>query len=193
MTKARFEKTFLNAYDDEAIATENYYGNYYEQKNENADAKDGGQKGKAGEKSDGGAVEDDARGGLAKKQDKDGRRAQAVDRADGACQTERAYGEQVASNIAALFHAGKAYPPLSRVIPLSRWVEVVDGGKTYYFGLQGAPDYICYAVKGVRGDPPEGFENAFFVPESFFMPAKDGYYMTFQSAKTGESIYKKVK
>ena len=193
VTKARIEKLFLNAYDDEAIATENYYGKYYEQKNENADVEDGGEKGKAGKESDGGALEDDARGYSFKKQDKDGRRTQTVDRADGACQTERKYAEQVASNIAALFYAGKIYPPLSRVIPLSRWVEISDGDKTYYFGLQGESDYICYAVKGVRGDPPEGFGEAFFLPESFIFKTNDGYYMTFQSAKTGESIYKKAR
>ena len=191
MTKTQFEKRFLNVYDDETIATENYYRKGYEQKHENADVEDGSQTGKAGKESDGDARQDDAGGNVAKKQNADGRRTQTVDGSDGAYTAEREYREQVASNIAALFHAGTPYPQLSRVIPLSRWVRITDDKKTYFFGLQGAPDYICYAVKGVRGDPPEGFEQAFFVPESFFNDLKDGYFITFQSAKTGEYVCKK--
>ena len=189
--KSRFEKLVTPAYDDEAIATDNYYEAYNEQINENADIKVGAEKGKADKKSGCGTVEDDACIRAEKEQTADGGRAAPVEYTDGAYPPETCYYEKVASNIAALLKSGKSYPPLSRVIPLSRWVEISDGGKTYYFGLQGAPDYICYAVKGRRGDPPEGFENAFFVPENFFHETNDGYLISFQSANTGEHINKK--
>ncbi len=56
--------------------------------------------------------------------------------------------------------------------------------KFYYFGAVYENDkatYFVYAVPSKRGNPPKGFENGFFIPESFF-DTDIGYYCLFQKS-----------
>lgn len=56
--------------------------------------------------------------------------------------------------------------------------------KFYYFGAVYENDkatYFVYAVPSKRGNPPKGFENGFFIPESFFI-TDCGYYCLFQKS-----------
>lgn len=56
--------------------------------------------------------------------------------------------------------------------------------KFYYFGAVYENDsvkYFVYAVPSKRGNPPKGFENGFFIPESFFN-LQTGYYCLFQKS-----------
>ena len=188
VTRESFKNRFLDAYDDEAIAETNYFEGLYEQKNEDADPDDGPEKGKADKIGDGDAQYDDARIGASKKSGFKNASPEAIGDTKSAYAAQARYCERLASNIAVLMHDGTPYPPLSSVVPHSRWVTVNDGESEYYFGLQGSPDYICYAITGQRGEPPKGFEDAFFMPETYFNESEKGYYVTFQSAEDGKAV-----
>lgn len=73
-----------------------------------------------------------------------------------------------------------------KVILNSEFYKMGDK-KFYYFGAVYENDkatYFVYAVPAKRGNPPKGFENGFFIPESFFN-TDIGYYCLFQKSAQG--------
>ncbi len=49
--------------------------------------------------------------------------------------------------------------------------------------------YICYAVLGAYNNTPKGFENiSRFTPLKSFLPYGDGYYIIFQNAHDGKTL-----
>lgn len=71
---------------------------------------------------------------------------------------------------------------LQDLIPDSKFYKMGDG-KYYLFGLifkNGYVEYLAYLVPAEYGNPPTGFEDALFVPQSYFNYQR-GYYGKFQS------------
>ena len=94
--------------------------------------------------------------------------------------------------IEALFTKYEAISSLSQYIPESRWVKIEykkDG--FYIIGVirkDGIPQYIVYGVPGRRGIRPRGFERySVFLPESLFTADDRGFWCSFQSAETGKT------
>ncbi len=162
------------AYEDEALAQENYYE--YEQ----TDA-------------DGGAVRED------KKEEKDGHKA--VENEAAYCAVEsgeelkgglahgKAFYEKMKNEIEGLLSVYPADEGLEGVVENSRWVRITyDGAKFYVFGViygGDEPQYICYGVPSKGGDkPPESLAGL-----ASFIPCGDGgYWVMYQDAATGASV-----
>lgn len=90
-----------------------------------------------------------------------------------------------------LFTKYEAIGSLSQYIPESKWVKIEykkDG--FYIIGVirkDGVPQYIVYGVPGRRGIRPRGFERySVFLPESLFTTDDRGFWCSFQSAETGK-------
>ena len=91
------------------------------------------------------------------------------------------------------------FPPcdaLAGIFPDSRFVRINYSEKDYYVvGVVnefGVPKYICYGVPAVYSPtPPKELEGyCSFIPLSIFSLDGDGFWMMFQDAVTGESIKK---
>lgn len=93
-----------------------------------------------------------------------------------------------------LFESCESEPTLAKVIPDSRWVKVYyDKNKHYVVGVvkeKGKEKYICYGVpsKYSAYPPSELASYCSFIPLSIFDLKGDGYWMMFQSAENGECV-----
>lgn len=167
-------------YDDEVVATENYYefekdGTADENKErETEKARTGGEN--AGKDED----------------------AQSLFRFAGsenlAGNESACYFETVKKYLDMLF---EKYPPeeqLAESIPFSRWVKVVFARNKYYtvgvISDEKKPKYICYGVPAESyGDPPDALKGfCSFMPLSVFDMRGKGYWMMFQDAETGACV-----
>lgn len=92
------------------------------------------------------------------------------------------------------------FPPfdaLSGIFPDGKFVKINYSEKDYYVvGVvkeKGSPKYICYGVPAVYSPtPPKELDGyCSFIPLSIFSLDGDGFWMMFQDAVTGESIMKK--
>ena len=104
------------------------------------------------------------------------------------------YYERVKKDLDALF---EKYPPeetLCRCIPLSKWVKIdFSRGKYYTVGVifdNKKPRYICYGVPAEkRGEPPEALKGwCSYLPASVFDVDGKGYWMMYQDAETGGCV-----
>ncbi len=171
-----------NGYDDETVATENYYEekNYerqqYEQACENAHAQSAAQNAREEEGANAAAYGNSPRLLHPFKTNPDG------------------YYLSVKSEIDDLF---KRYPrdkTLCGAFSCSEWVRVKGTAKEpqYLVGVlydDGRARYICYALSATSKDnPPEEIKNTCsFVPVSALDNA-NGFFVIFQSAASGECI-----
>lgn len=92
-----------------------------------------------------------------------------------------------------LFDTGEKYAPLEKALPGTRWVKVPydNAGRYYVVGLIGSPaDCIAYGVPGTYGAVPRHLDGADFIPLSSQDPTGDGFWVLFQSARTGKLIQK---
>lgn len=110
---------------------------------------------------------------------------------------EQGYYSKIGASLTSLFCRGTKITELERVIPKSKWVKIDYTANQYYIvGIieeNGQADYICYGVPGLYGSPPEKLkEFSCFVPKNLFNVSDGGYYMMFQSAKSGEKIAPKI-
>ncbi|MDE7395482.1 MAG: hypothetical protein K2M95_05140 [Clostridiales bacterium] len=108
-----------------------------------------------------------------------------------AVKTSADFYTRVKPQIERLFKNGQPFPPLESLLPNTKWVRVdYDGrGRYYLVGLIGdAPDYLAYGVPGSYASRP--LEGADFIPEKEDAPTGNGYWVLFQSARTGEEINK---
>ncbi|MDE7453796.1 MAG: hypothetical protein K2N22_05240 [Clostridia bacterium] len=165
------------AYEDEAIAQENYYE--YEQAN-----------------TDGGSVRKD------KTQEKNGRKSEQNEegsahvksnrRASGLARGECFY-KTMKGEIDKLLSTYPAENNLEKVVENSRWVKISYGGdKFYVFGIiyqKDTPQYICYGVPTDDSKkPPESLKGlATFIPASA-EGATEGFWVMYQDAATGASV-----
>ncbi len=167
------------AYEDEALAQENYYE--YEQADESrgvvCENKD--------EKEDGRGVCEDAAAACAVSGE-DGQDGVEIPLAHGMCFFERMRGE-----IESVLENYPALSDLESVVENSRWVKIDYGDKKFYvFGViygGGKAQYICYGVPSSNSRrPPESLEGmSSYIPSS---DGKGGYWVMYQDAATGASV-----
>lgn len=172
----KLERVKTDAYNDEALAQENYYE--YEQTDKDRGAvREDTQKEKDGEsvrkneKDNVVRPKEPTAGGLASG-DFFGRMKDEIEKVLSSYPSERALEETVED---------------------SRWVRINYGGdKFYVFGViygGGKPRYICYGVPSTDSRrPPESLSNlASYIPSS---PenAEGGYWVMYQDAATGASV-----
>ena len=89
-----------------------------------------------------------------------------------------------------------AEPAPAEIVPESRWARInYSGDKCYILGViceNGTPRHVVYGVPGEKTCPPHGFERySEFIPKSLFYPDGDGYWCLFQNAETGETENKR--
>lgn len=108
---------------------------------------------------------------------------------------EKFFFEQIHDEIEQLFKTYPRHEILENLIPGSRWVKVMidENDEHYVVGIienDGELKYICYGIPGVfSAKPPKQLENyAQWMPLNAEMPENEGYWMTYQEAKTGKSI-----
>lgn len=164
------------AYEDEALAQENYYE--YEQADE-----------------DGEPVRKNPQ------EEKDGQIARKNETASGAVEEKGAGGLahgsgfylRMKDEIEKVLSSYPEESALVKTVENSRWVRITyDGGKFYVFGvIYGGekPQYICYGVpSGDSRRPPESLAGlASFIPASP-EAADTGYWVMYQDADTGASV-----
>lgn len=205
-TKPTEEKkiTGVAAYDDEAIAEENYY-------EYNADENGGTvRKDKAQEKvgSRGGEDEEAVSavkvqkerlsgsnknsGGSGTRSNKKPRSTSGGGRSDKADKPKLAGGdfyERMRPDIEKIFSAYPKEPDLEKAMEGSRWAKISYGENKYYvFGVlsvEGVPRYVCYGVPSLNSEnPPKSLENS-----ASYMPVENGgYWIMYQDANTGVSV-----
>ncbi len=170
-------------YDDEAVATENYYETEGEQDEndggwfQDKSAYFGGGKGKGAKPSDDCGVQDED---------------SVMDGED--FSEERPYYLTVKEELNEIFDKFPEETSLKKLFPDSEFSRVnYSADKFYVVGLireGGREKYICYGVHGAYSEnaPAELAPYCSFIPISIFDLAGDGYWMMFQSATTGECI-----
>lgn len=105
------------------------------------------------------------------------------------------YYEQVADKIAELFEKGERQTELENLMGDSKWVKINNNKNQYYVvGIIGSknsiPDYICYGVPSSFSFlPPASLgKDARWLPIDVKNPQGKGFWVIFQSARTGETI-----
>ena len=105
------------------------------------------------------------------------------------------YFEQVKDKIDALFSVGVRDKNLEAHMPDSKWVRIeYSHSRFYVVGLIGGsgdiPDYICYGLPATYSSvPPSSLgRDARWTPLDVKKPQGEGYWLLFQSAKSGETI-----
>ncbi len=154
-------------YDDEAIATENFYCEHAVHEDGEAETPGAGE---AGENATGHVPT------------KDGETLHPFRVTAGGL----TYYNTVREKLTQAFSRFERDTRLSAVFPCSEWVKA-EGALLGIIYEGGLPRYLCVAVEA-NGEPPaEMKEHCQFVPES---PLSDmvGFYVVFQSADTGEYV-----
>lgn len=176
-------------YDDEVVATENYY------ENKDVDAvnltvkelmDDGRQNGGANENGD------TQNGTVGEKTQSEYDFGVFVDeKADEPVASD--YYQKIESEIEKLFKEFPSADELCAIVPDSKWVKInYDGDKFYVVGVitdGKRPVYLCYGVEGRYGEKPEEIkEYCSFIPCSPYSLKGDGYWVMYQDAATGECL-----
>ena len=193
-------------YDDEMLATENYFekengapsGEACAEKTGGAPAEETGGGTGEGKAAEGGGqekgAESGARDGNAQARAVTGENAQTLFRLHGGENAEPCYYDRVRADLDALFARHPAERELADCIPYSRWARVNFARNKYYaVGVicdEKKPQYICYGVPAeAHGEPPAALKGfCSFLPLSVFEPEGRGYWMMFQDAETGRCV-----
>jgi len=184
LSGASSDSAGISEYNDEALATENYYdvseqNDYTEAQNDNLHSETVISETSEQDKRE--QTEDD-RGSCKNAEDID------------ACAFEKrlpAFYAEKRDEIDALFEKYPSISSLSQYIPESRWVKIEYKKSGYYIvGTIAENDvvkYIVYGVPGTRDYRPRGFERySVFLPETLFSPSGKGFWCAFQNAETGK-------
>ena len=161
-----------SAYDDNAIAEENYYE--FEQTFKNGNPV---REGEAKEAAGAQAFGNEADFGSGEKSTL----------ADGG----GVFYERMKPEIEKLFSTYPRCEDLEEVVDDSRWVKINYGvGRFYVFGViyaEGKPKFVCYGVPSKNAEyPPTSMKNL-----ASFVPSKqkgEGYWVSFQDANSGAAI-----
>lgn len=188
------KKEIRQSYDDEIVATENYYL-YDRELKENLDKV---------EKLDDGILRNETDDGTSvceKTQEKnfpdDFEFSYEKTSAESQKYDERnPYFNKVKSDLDDIFFKFPPEDDLNNTVPQSKWAKISYSGDKYYVvGIINENDkekYICYGVPDVYSEvPPEQLKGyCSFIPLSVFDLKGKGYWMMFQDAVTGECVRK---
>ncbi len=174
------------SYDDEVVATENYYA--YADVDENLRLKENVTDEHGGDNENGNAE-------TAQEREEEKETYNFGIYGDEAA--EKPFGgnyfDKVKGEIDKLFENFPEEKELAETVPDSKWVKVdYDEGKFYVVGIiydGKKPLYICYGVAGRYGEKPEEIkEYCSFIPSSPFRLKGDGYWVMYQDASTGKCL-----
>lgn len=177
-------------YDDEVVATENYF--------ENND--DFAEKLKKIKEFDNDGFEDALHDCGNKKENESGEKAfesLADEESFGGSEEyseSNPYFRKVKNELENLFDSFPKEQSLERSIPKSRWARVSFSADKYYVvgvvSENGKEKYVCYGIPSeYKSNPPKELDGfCSFVPSSVFDMCGKGYYMMFQDAVTGECV-----
>lgn len=180
-------------YDDEMLATENYFERENDEGNPQNDVPTPSEPTEAEvEKRENAEAEkdEDAPG----QADGTGENEQTLFRLHGKKDAEPCYYDRVRADLDALFARHPAERELADCIPYSRWAKVTFARNKYYaVGVifdEKKPKYICYGVPAeTHGEPPSALKGfCSFLPLSVFDTEGRGYWMMFQDAETGQCV-----
>ena len=109
------------------------------------------------------------------------------------CFQNEHFSERAKNKLIDLFNSHEKIPALSEVVEGGTFVKInYDNLKSYVVGKieeNKKIKYLLYGVKGRYGEKPKNFYNgAKFIPESEFNLDGAGYYFIFQDGITGEII-----
>lgn len=179
---------FFSPYDDEAVATENFYGaddkireklfsvkekydEYFRRENRGDDSHRAQEKDEIAENACLSENETDVKGG------------------------ESDFGKKVTAELNALFDKYPEEENLKKIFPDSRWAKVFYAEEKFYVvGVikeDGKEKYICYGVPSrYSPEPPKELAGyCSFIPLSIFDLKGDGYFMMFQDAVSGKCVH----
>ncbi len=177
----------FTSYDDEAIATENYFE--YEKNGNNRLI--GGDIEYDGESIH---TENDVFGEkVFQKAKEKSEESVAFENEDEPHKKNSTYYEKIRGELDKLFKDHPTENDLTKTVPDSKWVKISYGDDRYYaVGIifkDKIPKYICYGVPGSFGVKPSEIKNyCSFIPSSVFKPKAKGYWVIFQRAKDGKTI-----
>lgn len=169
----------FSVYDDEVVATENYFEKDYDNvRNENDDAVNcGEEKTKKGFTMPGGFSNEE------------------IDAGGENYSEQNPYFDTVKSELDDIFEKFPEVTELKNCVPYSKWAKINYSEEKYYVvGVVSDGNklkYICYGVPAKYSpDPPEELKGfCSFVPISVFDMNGDGYWMMFQDAVTGNCVH----
>ncbi|MBR6737305.1 MAG: hypothetical protein IKL82_02950 [Clostridia bacterium] len=162
-------------YNDELIATENYYKENYEQErlfNQTSNGNEPLQKEEiTAQESNGALLYED--------------KPNSVENAN--------FYAGVKEKVEELLSSYPKNEELEKLLPNSRFCKInYDSEKFYSVGIISENDcvtHLCYAVKGNFSSVPTSLQPyCRFMPLSPFAPYGDGYYLIFQNADNGETL-----
>lgn len=156
-----------NGYDDEAIASANYYGEAGKT-HENGGADGAPYEKEAAEEIAGGTCEN-----------------AEVEHPFGTGRT-LAYYDTIKERLRLAFEKYPRDMRLNGIFPTGEWVRA-EGALLGILYEKGLPRYLCIAVEKGSDPPKEFSESGVFVPLSHFTET-EGFYVIFQDADTGEVL-----
>ncbi len=165
-----------SVYDDEIIATENYYeGDNFDRQNVYIVDNDRSCENKNSTPK----TEEESRTVLHEKFDDD----------------RQTFFEKIKERLDEILSSHDSDDSLCALIPNSKFAKInYDGERFYSVGKiykNQTPKYVCYAVYGSYKNAPLELKNyCSFLPLNPFYPLGDGYYVIFQCATTGEIVLK---
>ena len=167
---------FLNSYNDEVIATENYYE--VESEKQSFYNKDGSSNYK------------DETSAPQKKEESGALLYENVFR-----DRQENYYLTIKEKLDEIIENHEKDHALSALIPKSSFAKInYDENRFYSVGTvldENAVKYVCYAVKGSYANVPKTLcDFCEFIPISPFNPLGEGYYVIFQHALTGKIVKK---
>lgn len=105
------------------------------------------------------------------------------------------YFEEIKDKVDGIFKVGMREKELEKLMPDTVWVRLEYSPSAHYVvgligGKRNMPDYICYGVPSVYSpEPPKSLgQDARWVPVNVREPQGKGYWLLFQSAKSGETV-----
>ena len=163
-----FAEKFIDVYDDEAIAENNYYAQVeksagdYGNENEDADFAVGGGKGKEEPSGFKRSRQDDFSYRAYEEQETRRSFTRSDEDTQGFDHAQIGYSERHGSGISRLLDSGAPYKKLCAAIPNGAFSEIKTGDKSYFFGVVGRYpyEYLCYAVSAKRESGINGGEKA---------------------------------
>lgn len=172
-------KDILKEYDDQAVATVNYY-----------DQKERGKIESLSTENDAFIV------GSPTEKTQNQKNSDTSENETGSYsgKSDAPYYLSVKKELDKIFAKFPEEPSLKKIIPESRWAKIHYSKEKYYVvGLVKEKDtekYICYGVPSPYAEtPPDPLKGcSYFVPKSIFKLKGDGFFIMFQDAVTGKCV-----
>ena len=187
----------VSIYNDDAIAEENYYGDFMDELEveravESEIAKTAGNDDINDQKPTTTTTAKNSLRDRAVKVNEETAPASCDDEVVTAHGRPLTYYEKVSDEIDEVFRNGERVENLEKALPFTRWVKVdFDESESYVVGLIGEkPDYICYGLPGRYAPiaPQEIERYCQWLPLDVKDPQGEGYWLIYQSASTGKTI-----